>query len=249
MIHEQDTARGLQQALTNLEHKRKNLADAPDEELLDRANEYEQARRDATPAFAAASAEFDAGEVATGSQPASSPGAEVPPTAPAEAEQAATPTEASPGVPLIKPPGVPISAATLEQYGPLRKYRSKVDPAIEIEATPYAFAEGTAIETGMAEGTVATAQPSRIIRNGEELGIQANDVFNQHYDFVEDDAEKPQSEVPSEAQNPPVEQAEAAAPETPAGEGADQAPPSDPPAAEVNQPADEAGPPSAETQV
>lgn len=224
MIRNQQTAAALRDALTNLEKKRINLEGAPDEELIDRANEYQAARESALPAFSAAQTEYDREDEAA-----------PPVERAAERETHEAPaTEASPGVPLVQPPGVLVTAPTVDRYGVMAHYRSKEDPTAElVEATPYAFAEGTAVQ--VVDGDVAIEQPSRVIRAEGQLAVVTNDVFNQTYELAEPkpaagtpptDAERDASEAAAEkeastgdgATTPPAgTQAEAPVDEQPEG--------------------------------
>lgn len=186
MINDASKAKALAEALRRLETARTNLENAPEEELVDRANEYEGARREATPVFAACQEEF-------GTDGEAPPPAAEGDTAPEEQEDHVE-REASPGVPLVQPPGVVVSAGNLSQWGPLVTYQVKEGdpenpeaPKATVRATPYAFSEGTAVET--AEGRVATNQPSRLILGeGGALAVVANDVFNQAYERVREAA-------------------------------------------------------------
>lgn len=92
------------------------------------------------------------------------------------------PSEASPGVPLVQPPGTVVTYDMLEAFGEVANYLPIGEGIEPLEATTYAFAPGTAIETGTDSGQLATSQASRIVRNGTELGIVPNDVFNQSYE-------------------------------------------------------------------
>lgn len=207
MIKSKDNAAALRGVLQNLEDKRTNLENAPDEELIDRANEYEEARREATPVFGACQDEFAATEA---------------PESPASAGDAAEAPapEASPGVPLVQPPGVLVTAENIGSFGPSVEYQSKEDESVKVQATPYAFDTGTAVLTE--DGEVATSQPMRVIIKGDVLGLVANDVFNQAYDAVPQDA--PAGEPPADAQpgdsapaDPPAEEPAADAAESNGG--------------------------------
>lgn len=212
MIKDPKTAAELRDVLVGLENSRKNLETAPEEELVDRANEYEERRREALPAFAKSQQEFDAdGEVDT-----AEPGTEQP----AQAED----REASPGVPLISAPDVAVGLANLSNWGPLVRYQAKEDPQegesrAVVRATPYAFDAGTAVDTE--DGRVATSQPSRLIVKGNAVAVVANDVFNQAYEKVPEQA-------PGGLGHDPGQQAEDAPKEPTPGVDAEAAP-ADPP--------------------
>lgn len=189
---EQQVARDLATSLTRLEQTRVELEGASDEEVVAKSIAYQAARKDAMPAFEAAQRAYEAEGAADDARP---------PTTSQPEPAADIPTEASPGVNLVQPPGVVVDAASLDRFGPLVEYRSKEDPTgATFQATPYAFGAGTAIATGTDQGTVATAQASRVLVEGEILGVVANDVFNQTFEPAEGTA--PTKTTPEEAPEP-----------------------------------------------
>lgn len=189
-----DVARGLKDALVNLEGKRTALESATDEQLAEAASAYQQARRDAGPAFDAAQRAFESDLRSEGQADPVPQG-----SAPDTAEEPEGPTEASPGVPLVSPPGEVVSTANLGRYGALAAFAPKeTESEVEaVQATPYAFAEGTAISTP--EGMLATTQPSRVVVSNGQLGVVPNDVFNQTYEPA---AGETVSELPAGGQYP-----------------------------------------------
>ncbi len=213
---ELDIARGLKDALVNLEDARTALENADDGQLAHLAAAYQHARRDAGPAFDAAQQAFEADlrsegqadPVPAGSTPAS------------EAEESSAPTEASPGVPLLAAPGEVVSSANLGRYGALSSFAPKeTESEVKaVQATPYAFPEGTAVSTP--QGTLAVTQPSRVISSDGQLAVVPNDVFNQTYEHAEAEtvSEPPEGGPYKTGPDPepevPVEGA--AAPESPA---------------------------------
>lgn len=179
---ELDIARGLKDALTNLDKAHTALESAGDEQLADAATAYQQARRDAGPAFDAAQQAFEA-DLRSAGQADPVPAGSTPP---AEGEEPSVPEEASPGVPLLAAPGEVVSSANLGRYGALATFAPKENESEVkgVRATPYAFPEGTAVSTP--QGTLAVTQPSRVIAaEGGQLAVVPNDVFNQTYEQAE----------------------------------------------------------------
>jgi len=203
-------ARNLATALATLEKARHELVAAPDETVIECAAVYERARADAGPAFQAAQRAYEEELAAAGESPPATdpvPGEGPGPDAPAPE------MEASPGVALIQPPGVVVDSENLDGFGALTHYRSKSDgEQPTVEATPYAFAEGTAIQTP--NGNVATVQPTRVIRGSEgELGVVPNDVFNETYEKADPSrAQEDASKFADTPEGAPVEEPAPAAP-------------------------------------
>lgn len=195
MITNLQTAAELAEALSQLESTREALQNGEGPSLVDLANAYQAARAQALPVFSKAQNEYD------------DEGSPAPTPAPPGGEgQAPPPAEASPGVALVQPPGVVVAAETIERFGPLARYRSKIDPAQTVEATAFAFDNGTAVATGGDPAQVGVAQPSRIIRDGERLGVVTNDVFLGSYEALEDPAKEPSDvQVPPDTANHPEE--------------------------------------------
>lgn len=203
-------AQALAMAVNGLEVAARNLVNAPPEDQDERALDYLRAVEARNNAHDAARREVDL-ENAGATTPGTEPGEAEPTTQP-------VPREASPGVPLIQNPGVVVDRSGLERYGPLGHYDAKAPEAsVDVLATPFAFAEGTAIATGTDAGTVAVAQPSRIVVGADgSLGVVPEDQFNETYERVEPDAEAPKPAAP--AGTDPA--AEAAAKEEVAGSSA-----------------------------
>lgn len=201
------TATDLAATLRRLDEAEKALLAAPDGEVAAAAMEYMTARAEAAPRFQAAQAGYEAELAAAGESPPGTPpdpAAGLGPDAPAPA------AEASPGVALVQPPGVAVSAENLKTFGVLAFYRpTPEDPDKPlIEATTYAFAAGTAIDTG-GDTPVGTTQPSRVVLGEEgELGVVTNDVFVSTYEKADPapsdpvPAEEPASETPAAPEEP-----------------------------------------------
>lgn len=197
---EQQTAIDLRDSLTSMEVARKELEAAPDAGVVAAAEDYQRAREAASPAFVAAQREWD---LANAAGPAAAPDA---PTEPRD-------REAAPGVPLVTPPGYVVTPASLADFGALAWYipvGGDAEAAVPVQATPYAFDAGTAVQTP--NGEVATAQPSRIVVIGDELGVVPQDQFSVVY------ANCPPDRIPSDTPPPP-----SSVPETPV-EGAGEPP-------------------------
>lgn len=206
-----ETGSRLAEALVEAERTRENLINCPPEEKGVRGDEYVDAQNGRNEALQDARTERA--------------GIEAPPTPDAPGDNKASAVTAS-GDPLLAPPGVVVDHANLERYGALVQFRSKENPELVVEATPYAFDAGTAIAT--AEGEVATEQPTRVIRT-ETLGLVTEDVFHQAYERVTDTPEQaPVSDPvsPGGPQEPPTV-AQAGAEDPPAEPAAEEA--SDPP--------------------
>lgn len=209
VIKDKATAAALRDVLRGLEMARTNLENSPEEELVDRANEYEDRRREAIPVFAKSQEEYDADGEPVSAEPDEREPAEEPER------------EASPGVPLVQGPDVTVSLANLANWGPLSRYQAKEDPGegqsrAVVRATPYAFDTGTAVQTE--DGVKATSQPSRLVVKGNAVAVVANDVFNQAYEKVPEDA-------PGGLGHDPAPEAEA----EPALDTEPEATPADPP--------------------
>lgn len=214
-------------ALDRLEDAAHNLRDAPPTERDERAVDYLAAVKERNEAYAL-SREVNKAE-------------EVPGTDASAVEEVSQPVprEASPGVPLLQPPAREVTVSNIIEFGVLGTYTPK-DGGESIQATPFAFAEGTAIVTGTEQGTVATAQNSRIVVDREHgaLGVVANDVFVSSYDYtpagsveppVQDPPAPPspgEESVASDTQTEPPSEAEPGAAET------DPPPPAEAPKAE-----------------
>lgn len=198
----------LARALEEIEKARIDLVTAPLEEVGEKAFAYIQTRNTQSEAFAAAQSAYEEQVPPVGTPPKSPPvegaGGAAGETVsdPASAAEPAT-EEASPGVNLIRPPGTVVDPQTIDGFGPIARYAATTKSEGEeawstvIEATEYAFAAGTAVQT--ADGQIATAQPSRIIRSatGGELAIVTNDVFIVAYEPAPAESAAPAPEAPA----------------------------------------------------
>jgi hypothetical protein len=216
---ELQTAISLRDSLTHMEEANQALRAAPDDEVVAAAEAYQRSRGLAGPAFAAAQREY---ELAQASEPGATE-ASVDAVAGTAAEGPIR-REAAPGVPLIGSPTSVVNAANLADFGALFWYiptggEASADAAPPVQATPYAFDAGTAVETSA--GEVATAQPSRIVVGADGLGVVPQDVFGQAYancppDLIPDPTAQP-AQTPAETPVGGAQDAPApAAAETPA---------------------------------
>lgn len=220
---QQETAIALRDALIHMEDANQALRLCADDEAATAAENYQRARDLAGPAFIAAQREWD---LAKAADPASTvdadqAAAQDPVVADAVAASSGSPKrEAAPGVPLVRSPGMVVTAANLADFGALTWYLptgADSETAIPVRATPYAFDAGTAVLTDA--GEVATAQPSRIVSGADGLGVVPQDVFGITYGNC------PPDRIPSDTPPTPTEAAESA-PETPV-EGAQEPPASE----------------------
>lgn len=202
MLSEQ-VGHDLAHALESIEKARLELVQAPIEEVGEKAFAYMQARDEQSKAFSAAQAEYEAQQPAQPDQapPVEGSGGASGESQPPAPEEPAPAEEASPGVALVRPPGVVVDPANLDQFGVIARYQAATkgegEEAQIVEGTEYAFAAGTAVQT--AEGQIATAQPSRIIRSapGGELAIVTNDVFIVAYELAPAGEPAPAPEAPA----------------------------------------------------
>lgn len=206
---ETQVAADLANALRSIEAARQALLDADtaqQERLVELASSYERTRREAGHAFRAAADAFDA----------DNPSEAVPGPPPGELSASAPPAypeEASPGVPLVPPPGVVVNAENIATFGSHSAYRPKPEDPDQplIQVTNFAFAAGTAVEAVKGNPIVGLTQASRIVvGEGGVLGIITNDTFLMSYEKAEPSVlPTPDAAPPASEPAPAVDDGEA----------------------------------------